>query len=429
MLSMAYRPGYPRPRRTRTSTLWILLILLLALTFFTFSRSPAGGQGTPTASSQPGSMLGSPTTGPTAALAVSPSATFSATRSGLPPTPFVATTTYAGPAPSSTSTVTALPTGTGGDITAYFTCPAVAHPCPAGWQDPLQPFLATLNSAQKSIDMAMYNLNLQPVAQALLAAKARGVSVRLVTDSDALDGPVLQDLKAKGVPVLGDGREALMHDKFTVIDGTDVWTGSLNLTETGLAEDNNNLVRLRSIQLAQDYSREFEEMFVYGEFGPGSPANTPFPQLTIGAFPLQVYFSPEDGVLVHVLSAVRGAKSSIHFLAYSFTSDDLGQQMLAAHTRGVAVAGVFETAQERSNTGTEYTRLKNAGLDVRLDGNPGQMHHKVIIIDRRLVIFGSYNFSASAEKENDENLIILDDPAIAEQFESEFQRVSALASP
>jgi phosphatidylserine/phosphatidylglycerophosphate/cardiolipin synthase-like enzyme len=62
-------------------------------------------------------------------------------------------------------------------------------------------------------------------------------------------------------------------------------------------------------------------------------------------------------------------------------------------------------------------------MKVFKDGNPGQMHHKVFIIDEKIVITGSYNFSASAERTNDENMAIFFDPQIAAQYLAEFQRV------
>jgi phosphatidylserine/phosphatidylglycerophosphate/cardiolipin synthase-like enzyme len=71
--------------------------------------------------------------------------------------------------------------------------------------------------------------------------------------------------------------------------------------------------------------------------------------------------------------------------------------------------------------------MKAAGLDVLQDGNPYLMHHKVFIIDSKTVIVGSFNFSQNAETANDENLLILDEPALAGQFAAEFARVYAQA--
>jgi phosphatidylserine/phosphatidylglycerophosphate/cardiolipin synthase-like enzyme len=71
--------------------------------------------------------------------------------------------------------------------------------------------------------------------------------------------------------------------------------------------------------------------------------------------------------------------------------------------------------------------MKAAGLDVWLDGNPYLMHHKVFVLDGATVIFGSFNFSVSAQQDNDENLLIVDDAFLAQQFESEFAKVYAAA--
>ena len=90
---------------------------------------------------------------------------------------------------------------------------------------------------------------------------------------------------------------------------------------------------------------------------------------------------------------------------------------------GITVAGVFEEGQYHSNTGTEFDNLLAAGLDVRLDGNQRNMHHKVFIIDGETVITGSYNFSRSAEERNDENTLIIHDPEIAILYLAEFERV------
>jgi phosphatidylserine/phosphatidylglycerophosphate/cardiolipin synthase-like enzyme len=83
----------------------------------------------------------------------------------------------------------------------------------------------------------------------------------------------------------------------------------------------------------------------------------------------------------------------------------------------------MEEEQVKSNIGTEYDFFKQAGLDVFIDGNEGQMHHKTMIIDGQIVLTGSYNFSRSAEISNDENVIIIYNEDIAGFFLKEFQRM------
>jgi phosphatidylserine/phosphatidylglycerophosphate/cardiolipin synthase-like enzyme len=86
---------------------------------------------------------------------------------------------------------------------------------------------------------------------------------------------------------------------------------------------------------------------------------------------------------------------------------------------------VMEKDQIASNIGTEYDAFVQAGIDVRPDGNDGQMHHKVMIIDKQIVVLGSYNFTNNAETVNDENLLVVYNPEIAAQYLTEFERVFA----
>jgi phosphatidylserine/phosphatidylglycerophosphate/cardiolipin synthase-like enzyme len=292
------------------------------------------------------------------------------------------------------------------------------------------PIVQAIDRAQVSVDAALYSLSLKSVRDALLRAHKRGVRVRLVMESENMDRAVPETLKEAGIPMIGDRRQGLMHNKFIVIDGQEVWTGSTNLTDSGVYSDNNNLIRIRSKEVAADYSKEFEEMFLEDKFGRDKVAATPFPKVVMpDGTRVEVYFSPDDGVAAAILPLLSSAKESIYFLAYSFTANDLGEAILERAKAGVQVHGVMEKDQVASNRGTEFDPFRQAGLDVRLDGNPGQMHHKVFIIDRAIVIFGSYNFSASAEEQNDENLLVIYNPQIAAEFLKEFERVYAVAQP
>jgi phosphatidylserine/phosphatidylglycerophosphate/cardiolipin synthase-like enzyme len=320
--------------------------------------------------------------------------------------------------------VETVPVATGDWYSLYFTRPdsSTASLLRGG---PDESLAQAIRQARLSVDIAAYQFNLASVENALLDARRRGVIVRMVTDSDYLDEDAVQELITAGIPVLGDRREGLMHDKFAIIDRQEVWTGSMNYTDNGSYLNDNNLIRIRSTRLAEDYLSEFEEMFVEDFFGPSSPANTPYSSLSINGELLQVYFSPEDGTADHLVELIRGAKQSIYFLVYSYTSDEIALAMIDRVKAGVTVAGVFETSQFRSNTGTEFEHLLSAGADVRLDGNPRNMHHKVIILDGQTVVTGSYNFSASAEDRNDENTLVIHSPEIAAQFMAEYQRIFA----
>jgi phosphatidylserine/phosphatidylglycerophosphate/cardiolipin synthase-like enzyme len=308
----------------------------------------------------------------------------------------------------------------------YFTDPTIptANSYRGG---PDEALAGAIDRARLSVDMAIYDLNLWSIRDALINAHRRGVRVRVVMESDNMDEQEVQEIKEAGIDVLGDRHEGLMHDKFAIIDQLDVWTGSMNFTTGGGYLDNNNLIRIQSSKLAKDYTVEFEQMFSNDHFGAEKTPGTPDPNVTINGSLVEVYFSPEDGVLQRILSAVQNAEQSICFLAYSFTSDQLAQALIERSQAGVRVQGVFDKDQYHSNEGTEYDRLRSAKIDVYLDGNPRLMHDKVIIIDGQVVITGSYNFSNNAEHNNDENTLIIHNQDIAAKYSVEFQKIYAIA--
>lgn len=312
--------------------------------------------------------------------------------------------------------------GQPGLIEIYFTQPgALSESNLHGGPD--EALVAAIDQAHFSVDVAAYDLNLWSVRDALEAAYRRGVRVRLVTDSDNLEGAEIKGMRKGGIAVRGDRREGLMHNKFVVIDGLQVWTGSMNLTTHDAYANDNNLLSLRSTILAEDYTCEFEEMFLDGLFGPDTRADTPHPQLDAGGILLDVYFSPDDGTAAHLIQSIRHARSSIYFLAFSFTSGELAEALIERARSGVIVAGVIDESQVLSYSGTEYERFSSNGIQALLDGNPRLMHHKVMVIDEEIVVVGSYNFSRSAETRNDENTLVIHDRNTARLFMEEFWRI------
>ncbi len=73
---------------------------------------------------------------------------------------------------------------------------------------------------------------------------------------------------------------------------------------------------------------------------------------------------------------------------------------------------------------SQYKRLKDFGLDVRLDNNSAFLHHKVFILDNETVVTGSYNPTSAGNDKNDENMMIIKDQKVAEQFIEEFKRLN-----
>lgn len=280
-----------------------------------------------------------------------------------------------------------------------------------------------IRDARLSVDAAIYHLNLWSIRDALIAAHQAGTAVRVVVESDNLDEVEIQELREAGIEVLGDRRESLMHNKFVIIDRSDVWTGSMNFTTTGAYFNDNNLIHIRFPSLAENYTTEFDEMFVSDMFGDDVVIDTPFPVLSLDHAKIETYFSPDDNTAGRIIELIRQARDSLVFMMYSFTSDDIADAILERAAAGVHVVGIFEESQYLANIGTEFDRLVDAGLEVHLDGNPRNMHHKVMIIDGNTVITGSYNFSQNAEVQNDENTLVIHNGEIAALYTREFERV------
>ena len=219
-----------------------------------------------------------------------------------------------------------------------------------------------------------------------------------------------------------------MHNKFLIIDGAEVWTGSMNLTVNGAYRHLNNLIRIRSSRLVENYQEEFEEMFQEGYFGEVSLENTPHPQYTLDGVLIETYFSPDDSPGVRIVDLILEAEQSVVFMVYAFTSDGIADALLYQAAQGVEVRGVVDAYQERVGIGGEYQRFRDAGLDVYLDVHPEKLHHKVLIIDQQIVITGSYNLTRSAERNNDENVLIIHDPELAEVYLREFDWIYEEAS-
>lgn len=312
----------------------------------------------------------------------------------------------------------------------YFTNPAPSCPPEEERTGGVDEFIAEdVRGATTGVDVAAYDLDSEPLTNALIDLEDRGVRVRVVTDEDNGDLFAIRRLRRNGISVVEDKRSGLMHNKFIIIDGRYVWTGSLNFTSNGVHCNNNNLVRIDSPRLAANYLAEMDEMYEERAFGPTSPQNTPNSQLTLAGTRVENYFSPERELAPLIARAVAAAEEEILFMAFSFTNNRIGEAMIGRAEGGVAVRGVFET------TGADtiysfYPLMSTAGLpnlEVRTDGNGRIMHHKVIIIDRETVIFGSYNFSDSANERNDENTLIVHNPTFAGYFVEEFEAVWAEA--
>ncbi|RIK39040.1 MAG: phospholipase [Chloroflexi bacterium] len=284
-----------------------------------------------------------------------------------------------------------------------------------------------IHDAQTSIRIVAFEFNLTPIAEALIDAHQRGVTVQWVTDNEYGLTADQQEgrgqfalLQEAGIEVRADTRSALMHNKFWIFDEQTVWTGSMNATLNDIFRNNNNVLVIESPAVAAIYEREFAEKWE-GQFGPTSPSTADRQATTLDGSSVQVYFAPEDRVMGQLIPLVDSAQTSVRFMAFSFTQAGLGDAMIERAQAGVDVQGIFETRGSET-AASELPHLFCAGLPVRQDGNPGTFHHKVIVIDDAIVVTGSLNFSENADRSNDENVLVVSNQDIARLYLEEFDR-------
>jgi phosphatidylserine/phosphatidylglycerophosphate/cardiolipin synthase-like enzyme len=129
----------------------------------------------------------------------------------------------------------------------------------------------------------------------------------------------------------------------------------------------------------------------------------------------RVYFSPQGGATEAIVQVLGQAQKSVFVQAYSFTSAPIAKALVQAHQRGVKVEAILD----KSNVTAKYSAadfLLHAGIPTYIDAAHAIAHNKVMVVDDRVVITGSFNFTKAAENNNAENLLVIDDPALAARY-------------
>ena len=142
----------------------------------------------------------------------------------------------------------------------------------------------------------------------------------------------------------------------------------------------------------------------------------------------QAYFSPGPNCRIAIEQAMETALSELLICVFTISDDRLSDAIMAAHRSGLTVR-VISDNDKMHDRGSDVERLSQAGVDVRIDCSPEHMHHKFMVIDGHTVMNGSYNWTRSAETRNEENIIAVDDPLLANRFSEEFERIWKLSEP
>ncbi len=145
----------------------------------------------------------------------------------------------------------------------------------------------------------------------------------------------------------------------------------------------------------------------------------PIRPILIDSNSIKIYFCPEDRCGDAVVSAIEGAKKSISVAMYSFTNRDIAYALSDAAKKGLDVK-VYLNSDQRDEKYSKAQFLKKKGIAVKFHDHDGLMHNKFAVIDDNIIITGSFNWTASADKRNDENLLFINNKEAAEAYKMKF---------
>lgn len=136
------------------------------------------------------------------------------------------------------------------------------------------------------------------------------------------------------------------------------------------------------------------------------------------------YYFPRAGQKAQpqLISIINASHNTLDIAIYSLTDSEIGTAITQAHERGVTVRLI--TDREQSSGQYQKALLKKlvkAGIPVKINSHSGLMHLKVTVADQKIATTGSYNYTKSAEKTNDEVFVVLHDEKAAKDFDTEFE--------
>jgi phosphatidylserine/phosphatidylglycerophosphate/cardiolipin synthase-like enzyme len=143
---------------------------------------------------------------------------------------------------------------------------------------------------------------------------------------------------------------------------------------------------------------------------------------------VEVFFSPKGGCTEAIVSALDHATNTVLVQAYSFTSAPIAKALVDAHKRGVKVQVVLDKSQ-RTEKYSSADFVAHAGIPTSIDSKHAIAHNKVMVIDAHKVLTGSFNFTKAAEESNAENLLVIEDVALAGKYTTNWQEHLKHAEP
>ena len=136
--------------------------------------------------------------------------------------------------------------------------------------------------------------------------------------------------------------------------------------------------------------------------------------------PPEVFFSPGDSCRERILSLLRAARESVDICVFTITDDRITREILATHSRGINIR-VITDDETSLHRGSDTHLLEEAGIPILFDNDEQHMHNKFAVFDREVACTGSYNWTRTAATHNMENILVIYDPSICNNFSREFE--------
>ncbi len=287
-----------------------------------------------------------------------------------------------------------------------------------------------IDGANKRLDIAVQELDSMDIARAVIRARQRKVVVRIVLEGDYLTvkKAVTQPFQSMGeneinrqihdavlrsrINVKSDYNPKIFHQKFIIRDSTDLLTGSTNFTDTGTSTNLNHLVIIKDKGIARIYTREFKEI-MQGHFGKLNEGHDLKPkEVSVSGIPMKVLFAPDHNPEMEIMKQMTKAKRRIDFAIFTFSaSSGIDDTMIALSKAGIKIRGALDGKQANQSWAATHP-VHKAGVKlylVPIQNKLRKLHHKLMVIDQRVVIVGSFNYTGPANQLNDENIVVLGD--------------------
>lgn len=303
-----------------------------------------------------------------------------------------------------------------------------------------------VRASTSTIEVAVYGLTLPGVARALADARDRGVAVRVIMNESHVFTPRVSDeiqlLIDRGVnlrSLRGVGRYGIMHNKIGIFDGKLLMAGSFNWAVTANDVNSENAVFSREPATVAGYRAYFDWMWGYSRAIPDGPAAPvkdygPPPQdvsrpFMFNGMLLPAYsFSPGGRTEANIVGAINFAAESADIAVFSFYSLDITSAVVNAAKRGVKVRVVVDRVQaSQSEVGL---LLMENGIPFRWSQGftgKGVMHNKFAVLDGRLLLTGSFNWSTNAQENNFENMFYTASPEYTGPYAAQFEDIFSKA--